>query len=553
MVRFSVSSSLGIAALTAALALPAAPAAAQVPIETAIQKPAANRAKVQPKRVLPERVEIEEPEAERESPPSEQDPGEGEATEDGTANAAPPGTRIERSLTPTASDLDAARPTADGTVKDGELSRALQDGVSDLERDVRLRRDRDAFEAPPAGYDALAFQIEQIDPLADRRTDRLFRLEPYDPLGVRIGSFVLFPEVEAGLLTNSNLFRAPNAVADWAPEIRSSLRFVSDWSRHAVELRASTRNAFYENHGSENDDALTLEARGRLDVSRRTFLEAAVQHLADKDTRSLIDAPTNAAQRGNIATDRVAGTFGHRFGRASVQVRAAVAEVTYDDVAAVNGAIISNAARSYTQDDWAFRFAYALNRHASVFTEVARRDRDYAAAPGDGLRRSSTSDRYRLGMIFSPLGPSLRGEVSVGWGWQAPKAAGLPDMQGVLVDASLAWKASALTTFLLTVRSDFYDTTAANSPGTLSREVGLEMRHAFRRNLIASLGAKYAISPYTGLSLDDRLFTGEAGLDYHLNPRVSVYGRYQHLEFTSTDTVRDYAADVVRVGLRVRQ
>lgn len=548
--HFRVCSGIGIAALVAALGLPNAPAAAQVPIETTIQKPAPNRAKVQGKRPLPERVEIDDPEANVPAPPAESEQGDGnEPVEDASAVN---GTRTERSLTPTGSE-EGPSARADGTLSDGTVPPVPQDGAADLNRDARLRSDRDAFESPPAGYDALAFQIEQIDPIADRRTDRLFRFEPYDPRGVRIGSFVLYPEAEMGMLTNSNLFRSPNAIADWAPDLRSSLRFVSDWTRHAMELRAVTRNTFYENRPTENDDALTLEARARLDVTRRTFIEAAVQHLMDKDTRALIDAPTNAAQRGTITTDRFAGTLGHQFGRSSVQVRTAATEVTYDDVTAANGATISNAARNFTQNDWAFRFAYALNRRAAVFAEYARRDRDYAVAANDGFLRSSNSDRYRLGLIFSPLGPSLRGEVSIGYGIHAPQAVGLPDMQGVLLDASLAWKASPLTTFLLTLRSDFYDTTAANSPGTLSREAGLEMRHAFRRNLIASLGAKYAISPYTGLALEDRLFTGEAGIDYYLNPKVSVYGRYQHLEFQSTDTVRDYAADVVRVGVRVRQ
>ena len=129
----------------------------------------------------------------------------------------------------------------------------------------------------------------------------------------------------------------------------------------------------------------------------------------------------------------------------------------------------------------------------------------------------------------------------------------LPSIEGYLIDSSLAWRASAKTSFLLTVRSDFYDTTAANSPGTLSREVGVEMRHAFQRYLIGSVAARFAKSPYENLSLEDKLFTGELGLDYYVNANVSVYGRLQHLDFQSTDTSRNYIDDIVRVGIRVRQ
>jgi len=59
--------------------------------------------------------------------------------------------------------------------------------------DTRPREDIDVFENPPAGFDPLLFQIEDLDPIrSNRATTRLFRLEPYDPVGIQVGSFVLF-------------------------------------------------------------------------------------------------------------------------------------------------------------------------------------------------------------------------------------------------------------------------------------------------------------------------------------------------------------------------
>jgi len=554
---FRVGVGFGVFAAFAVLGTHVTPSAAQVPFETTIQKPQPNRGKVTPKRPLPDWVVIEDPEETPDGPPPAERE-EGDETEgQGDQLTGSPQTLTERSLSPTAGD-DLRRPLSrlpvDGPIEDGTpAAPEVVDGLSDLNRDARLRRDRDAFEQPPAGYDALAFQIEQIDPLNDRRTDRLFRFEPYDPRGIRIGSFVLYPEAELGVLSNSNMYRSSPARADWSWDARGTARLVSDWRAHAIELRATGRTSYYERFPTEDDRNLSLEARGRLDITRRTNLEGALSHTMDKDVRALIDAPTNAARRGDITTDRAAAAFNQQFGRATLQLRGGYSDVTFDNVQAVNGSIISNAARNYTQSDGVARLSYALNRQAAVFTEMAYRARDYGVAAGDGFLRSSTSDRYRVGLTFSPLGAFWRGEISVGYGNQTPKAAGLPTMEGFLVDASLAWKMTPITSFLLTLRSDFYDTTAAGSPGTLSREAGLEMRHAFRCYLIGTVGAKYAISPYTGISLEDKLFTGEVGLDYYLNANVSIYGRYQHLEFRSTDATRDYDAEVVRVGVRLRQ
>lgn len=544
------------AASAAALAAALSPASAQIPIETVIQPPAAQRPKAAPpRRPAPEQVNVDDPEVAATQPAGETPE---QPTEEGEDPEGEDGPKTERIMAPTGGNagrdpLGEPRAPVDGVVEDGRPGPVTVDGFADLNRDPRRPEDIAAFRGQPAGYDAIAFQIEALDPLNDRRTDRLFRFEPYDPVGIRIGSFVIFPEAELGLLTNSNIFRSRTPAADYAWDTRGTVRAVSDWRMHALELRASGRASFYDHYVTEDDRNWSLEARGRLDLSRRSNLEFGVQHLADKDVRALIDAPTNAARRGDITTDRIAAAYNQQLGRVTVQLRGSLSEVNYSSVLSNAGTTINNDSRNYSQGDGALRIAYAMNRRAAAFIEGTFRDREYAVAPADGIARSSTSERYRAGIVFSPLGSTLRGEVSVGWGWLAPKDGRLPSIEGYLIDSSLAWRASAKTSFLLTVRSDFFDTTAANSPGTLSREVGVEMRHAFQRTLIGSIAARYARSPYENLSLEDKLFTGEIGLDYYMNANVSLYGRLQHLDFKSTDTSRNYIDDIVRVGIRIRQ
>ena len=96
----------------------------------------------------------------------------------------------------------------DGVIEVGGAAAACRDGIPDLRRDARTPQDIAAFERPPAGYNPYLFQIE-LDPLTDRRTAELFRLEPYVARGIRIGSFVLFPEAEIGAIVTNNIFRSP--------------------------------------------------------------------------------------------------------------------------------------------------------------------------------------------------------------------------------------------------------------------------------------------------------------------------------------------------------
>ena len=148
---------------------------------------------------------------------------------------------------------------------------------------------------------------------------------------------------------------------------------------------------------------------------------------------------------------------------------------------------------------------------------------------------------------------AVRGEVSAGWGRQRPNDGRLSDIEGVIVDANLAWRATAFTTFLLTAQSNFIDTTAIGSPGALSRQVGLETRHAFRRQLIGLAGVRYGLAPYESIVLNQRELVAEVGLDYYLGRDTILFGRVQRISFESTTPASDYVADIVRVGFRVRQ
>jgi hypothetical protein len=96
----------------------------------------------------------------------------------------------------------------DGQLPVGEPAVA-KDGEPDSDRDPRLKSDIDAFEKPAAGYDELAFQIDDINPLLDRRPARLARFEPYDPLGIKRGTWIIFPEIEFGVGATSNIRRSP--------------------------------------------------------------------------------------------------------------------------------------------------------------------------------------------------------------------------------------------------------------------------------------------------------------------------------------------------------
>jgi len=443
------------------------------------------------------------------------------------------------------------QPANDGNVQPEEAV-PVRDDIDTLSVDMREQEDADAFTSPPAGYNPLLFQIEDIPPINDRLTRHLFLQEPFDPVGLRIGTFVLFPEVEIGGSWYSNVLSSSNAQSDMAFDLRPSARLVSNWREHALEFRAASTLSFFSDLDSENNKGYQLEARGRLDVTRRTNVQAFVSRDYSQESRSAIDANA-AGDRANVTADTVGATLNHRFNRLSLQLRGTVGEYDYSDVM-VGTTMQSNADRDYRAYDGAVRASWEFKPTLTGFVEVGGNQRDYAAVDQfDGISRDSKGERYRVGAQFGEQSQILRGEVSVGYGVQRPDDGRLQSIEGILIDANVAWRATQLTTLSFNASSDVSETTTAGSGGVFRRSFGVEARHAFQRRLIGTAGITYMMQNYEGVDLDENEWRGDLGLEYFMSREVVMFGRYRHTIFNSTSPNADYTSDAFHVGLRLRR
>lgn len=426
----------------------------------------------------------------------------------------------------------------------------------DASIDTREPEDRALFENvedTPAGYDPLLFQIEDLRPIENRRTDRLFRLEPYDPIGMKFGSFVYFPEAELAGLYNSNVFSSPVAERDVAFDLTTSSRLVSNWSRHALELRSTSNWSFYDEYNSENDKDYELEARGRLDFARRSNLQGSISHERAQESRSAIDAQT-AGTRPNIDVDSANLTLTHAFNRLEVQVRASLSDEDIGNARDGFGGIVDNNDRDRRTDEEYVRLTYEFKPSFSVFAEGGINTRDYKiAAYTDGLSRDSDGQRYRIGFDFGDEGQILRGEFSLGYGVQNPDESSLGEVEGLLFDSNVTWRVSELTALRLSGRTDIYDTTTPGSGGVLSHEIGLEARHAFLTYLVGTAGITYTVNDYEGVDIKEDEFRLNLDAEYYASRELILFGAYQHTEFSSNLPEDDWNSDEFRVGVRVRR
>jgi hypothetical protein len=439
----------------------------------------------------------------------------------------------------------------DGVMDDAEPE-AAPDGANPSLLDTRSPEDQAVFEKPPAGFDPDAFSIE-TDPILDRRPANLFRFEPFAARGFRAGNFTILPEAVFAFAAQDNLFRtATNARRDVALEVRPTVRALSNWRTHAVEFRATGLSSFHADYQTEDDRTWQVEARGRLDVTRRTNIEVLTSYDISQESRGSINALGGGADRTEIATSRANVALNHKFNRVSIQLRGSVTDADYAPSADQLGAFLSNDERDNVIKEGAVRASWEFKPTFSTFAEVAVNTRDYRGVAADGIERDSTGDRTRVGIAFGNSSQVLRGEASIGYGRQRFDDSRLPEIDGVLLDANLAWRLSGVTALLFTARTDVAESQVAGSGGALSRMGALELRHELSRRLIGSAGLRVTQQDYIGSTVSEREMAALLGLEYYVNREVTLFSRYQYVDLDSNVSGRSYDANEVRVGVRVR-
>ena len=439
------------------------------------------------------------------------------------------------------------------------------DGIIDLNRpnpftgeeEAALIELRSAQDFGPLGlgggaFDPLLLQAQETNPVFSNRPLAEFEPEPFVPLGMRLGSFTLFTSVEADGDYNSNLFASPVALGDYSLEVRPAARLASNWSTHAVEVRASGDLTFHDKFPTEDDRAYLVEGLGRLDVTRRTNLQGAISRAYAQEGRNAINA-SSLGTRPNITVDRGRAAFNHRFNRLSVQLRGGIVDTSYSNDT-FDDMLQSNSDRDYTLFEEAVRPQWEFMPTLFVFADLAFNQRHYSIpAFSDGKIRSSTGERYRAGVSFGQIGEFLRGEVSLGYGSQTPDNPTLKVIDGLLVDANLAWRVTPLSTLLFTATTDVAETTTFDSGGVLERTYGLEVRHSFQTRLVGIAGLGYFTRDFVGAGINENQLTAAAGLEYYLSRHAVLFGRYQHTVFDTTSPNGNYTAEEAQLGVRLRQ
>lgn len=398
------------------------------------------------------------------------------------------------------------------------------------------------------------FAAEPAPPARRKKAAPL--LDPFDPVGIRAGSFILKPAIELTGGYDTNPGQTSPAQGSKVFIVAPELKAQSDWSRH--ELRADLRGTYTDYPDLDAQPSLNRpyfngKVNGRIDVTRQTRIDTEGRLVVSTDNPSSPNLPAGLAKLPLFANPGATVGVAHQFNRLELGASGTVDRTVYQNSTLTDGSTVSNRSRNYDQYGLQLRGSYELTPGVKPFVEIAidRRKHDEAVDPF-GFQRDSVGRQARIGTTFE-LTRQLAGSISVGYLQRAYADPTLLDLSGIIADGSLVWTATGLTTVTFTARSSADESTVPGVSGALTRDVGVQVDHALRRWLIATFKLGYGLDDYVGSDRVDTRYFASAALTYKLSREVQLKGEIRRDWRRSNVAGSDYADSTFLLGIRLQR
>ena len=377
--------------------------------------------------------------------------------------------------------------------------------------------------------------------------------DPFDAVGVRVGEFLLRPAIEVGYGMDSNPNRTPSGPRSNFYQILPELQARSLWSRHEVSAVLRGSYTGYDTLSSANRPTADGRINGRLDATRDLRFDGEGRFSIGTDNPGSPNLQAGLARLPIYHTIGASVGAAQRFNRLDLAVKASLDRTEYQDSELVDGSRVSNQDRNYTQYRIQTRASYEFSPGLKPFVEmdVDKRKHDEACTC-DTIDRSSQAYTPKAGVTFELL-KRLNGEVSVGYTTRDYVSPDLETLRGWVLDSSLIWIATGLTTVTLSANSRVDETVVAGVSGTLRRDVGLQVDHAFRRWLVGTVKVGYGMDDYVGLDRLDKRTSLAAIITYKMTREFWLKGEFRQEWLRSNTTGVDYDASIFLVGMRIQR
>lgn len=377
------------------------------------------------------------------------------------------------------------------------------------------------------------------------------RLRPdYDPLGIGVGSFQLYPQLDVAARATDN-FRATNEdrQGDVYMVLAPALRFDSNWARHDLSGGAYFSQSVHAELPSEDVSQYGASLRGALDVSRDSQLRISGNADHKVESRTALGSLQGTATpvNYNVFVGSISGS--QTIDRLVLNATVAAEQLDFFDAIAPDGSIIDQDFRDVLTIRAGGSAQYEIRSGLGLIVSgqyVDARFNNRPTNPTTEVFRDSTGFDL-LGGVSLELSSLIFGQIQFGYISRQYVDPRLKDVSGPSFQADLLWNVTSLTSLRLGGARTVEDTSSTQFAGNTRTAVNFSVDHELYRYVIVS--ADIAVSHFSangpGPSGDE--FGIGVETEYLINRRWSLTGSVRYAQRTSDDDNLRFHATTVAI------
>lgn len=392
-----------------------------------------------------------------------------------------------------------------------------------------------------AGVSVLALMLG-ADLAAAQELDVTKRPRPeYDPVGLRAGSFLVFPKVELDETYNDNIYATEsNKVDDFITTIKPSVTVNSDWNNHALNATVFLNEGLYASHSDEDFTDYGIRGDGRIDIQRSAYLfgGGSAEHLhEDRGAENAVAAATEPTEYDRYAAN-VGGTY--KPNRLGITAEGTWQQFDFDNDVNGAGVVINNQDRDRNMYRERLRVGYDIQPGYTAFVQGSLNQRDYDQVPDDnGFNRNSDGYRVDAG-IEVRLTNVIDAEFFGGYFSQDYDDPAFSDVNAFDAGARVLWSVSPLATVKASLTRQVEETVQVNASSYIATVAQVGVDYELRRNILVGANVSFANNDYQGISRDDDVWRLNLNGKYLIKRNFYMGARVGYADRSSNQVNQSY-------------
>ncbi|MPT47035.1 MAG: hypothetical protein E2598_01280 [Sphingobium sp.] len=373
------------------------------------------------------------------------------------------------------------------------------------------------------------------------------RRPEYDPVGLPMGSFRLFPQATVRGNYSNNIFRNKGSKSDVYTTIYGGVTARSTWSRHALILDGSVDQTLYATYSSEDALQYKVNAATRLDISSDAQLNVTLGRQRDVLDRTAIDNDLPDTSLVKADRDNATATLNVVSGNVIARLGGSYSKRDYKDSYNDDGTVLSQQYRDVSDYGLNGRLAYELTPGRRAFVSLAynRMDHRLATSANRNLRQWEM-----LAGISSDITSLIRGQIAVGYIIANFDDETKDTRRGLTADVQLDYLYSELTTFTLKGRRSVRNMASVSASAAFVTEVSLGVNHELLRNLILTGEGSYEVADYIDGTNVTKAWTARFRANWMVDRHLRVNGGVNWRKRDMGISVRpDYSNVMADIGI----